>query len=224
MSLCVVLLTYNRLEYARTTLRSIVYCLESNEHEITWHIGSDGDNDAYLNSLKAILFDHKVSHLKITTSNTGHHSYGQNYNLAMQVAHQKADHVLVLEDDWRCERTFNPDGFIADMHELNIGCARLGYIGYTQELRGRLSYGQRCGHWLLFSNESPEPHVFAGHPRIETVEWARTVGPWPEGLQPGATEFEVAHSSAARRRVAWPLDAVKPRGDLFVHIGTDRSY
>lgn len=224
MALCVVLLTYNRLDYAKTTLKSVAFSLESNEHKLSWHIGSDGDSNEYIASLINALLDHGIDYSKITVSNTGHHSYGKNYNLAMQTAHQKADHVLILEDDWRCERIFNPDGYIADMHELNIGCARLGYIGYTQELRGSLAYGQRCGHWLKFDNESPEPHVFSGHPRIETVEWARTVGPWPEGLLPGATEFEVAHFGAARRRVAWPLDAIKPRGDLFMHIGATRSY
>ena len=74
--------------------------------------------------------------------------------------------------------------------------------------------------WLALDPDSPEPHVFAGHPRLELAEWERYVGPWPEGLAAGPTEFEVAHRREARMGVAWPIDLIKPTGDAFVHIGT----
>jgi hypothetical protein len=76
----------------------------------------------------------------------------------------------------------------------------------------------------LLDGDSPEPHVFAGHPRLETVGYQRRVGEWPEGLLPGETEFSVAHYQWARMGVVWPMDLVKPSGDLFCHIGTIRSY
>lgn len=223
MTVAVVLLTYNRLEYATRTLESAAKNLESNRHDFRWHIASDGDPNEYIASLHDVLCM-RVGHSNITKSNSERGGYGRNYNLAMQTAHQLAEWILPLEDDWELTRPLNIDGVIHDMEELNIGCARLGYVGYTQELRGTLLSGRHCGHWLMFDPKSHEPHVFAGHPRIEYVKWSREVGPWREGINPGDTEFEVTHRPAARRRVAWPLDVVRPSGGMFVHIGTKRSY
>lgn len=220
--IAVVLLTYNRLEYAKRTLKSLLANLVSDEHEIKWIIASDGDTPEYVAELHDVLCM-KVGHDHIVHTNSERGGYGKNFNLAMQSAHE-AEWIMPIEDDWLLERPFIPDRLITSMQALGIGCARLGYVGYTQELRGHLAYDAHSGHWLVFDPNSSEPHVFAGHPRIEHVAWAREVGPWPEGILPGATEFEVAHRPAARRRVAWPLDVVKPEGDLFAHIGTERSY
>lgn len=225
-TLAVVLLTYNRLEYAKRTLESLLESARfvSQNHKVLWHVASDGDSQEYLDGLvKGTLFE-CVYPEDVSQSNSHRGGYGKNYNVAMQTVHPIADWVLPLEDDWELMRGFCPDDIISDMRELDIGCARLGYIGYTQELRGRLVWGSKCGHWLMFDPASSEPHVFAGHPRIESREWSRNVGPWPEGKLPGETEFEVAHRWAARSRVAWPLDIVKPSGDLWAHIGTVRSY
>lgn len=217
--LYVVLLTYNRLDYAKRTLRALMSNLHSEQHEIRWHVASDGDDKKYIVDLMEMMAGDKVVSNYYGYTNSERGGYGKNYNLAMQVAHE-AEWIMPIEDDWELTRTLHVDRLIADMSALDIGCARLGYIGYTQELRGTLRYGNECGHWLAFDPSSPEPHVFAGHPRIESRTWSRMVGPWPEGIKPGETEFEVAHRAAARRGVAWPLDFVKPSGDLFAHIGT----
>lgn len=223
MTIAVVLLTYNRLEYAKRTLESAILGLKSIDHDIRWHIASDGDSLEYMQELWRTFAKAGIDPTTVTVSNSERGGYGRNYNLAMQTVHQYAEWVMPLEDDWELLRPFNPDELIRDMLDLNIGCARLGYIGYTQDLRGVLRAG-RAGHWLYLDSTSPEPHVFAGHPRIERVSWSREVGPWTEGLMPGDTEFEVAHRRAARRGVGWPLDVVRPRGDLFAHIGTVRSW
>jgi glycosyltransferase involved in cell wall biosynthesis len=217
--LSVVLLTYNRLEYAKRTLKSLVANLKSPD-PIKWIVASDGDTDEYLR----FLGDYAVCELGIEFSltNSERGGYGKNYNLAMQAAHENA-WVMPVEDDWELLRELNVNSLVWDMKELDIGCARLGYVGYTQELRGTLAHGH-LGHWLRFDATSPEPHVFAGHPRIESRTWSRMVGPWPEGLLPGETEFEVAHRKPARTGVAWPLDVLKPSGYLFAHIGTKRSW
>lgn len=223
MTICIVLLTYNRLNYAKRALAAAAVRLESNEHDFKWHIASDGDDTEYIGTLLGVAESCGLRPENITVSNSDRGGYGKNYNLAMQVAHQAADIVLPLEDDWELLKPFNPDMLVRDMRTMSIGCARLGYLGYTQELRGVLKHG-RSGHWLMLDSMSSEPHVFAGHPRLEQVSWSREVGPWREGLQPGETEFEVAHRVAARQRVGWPLDVVRPVGDLFAHIGTERSY
>lgn len=213
----VCLLTYNRFEYAKKTLESAVRNIEY-DGNLSIHIADDGSPVSYIESLLAVV--PKCIPVTYSVSNRG--GYGANYNLAMQTVHQFSDFVIPLEDDWELTRRVNLNRLVDDLVLLGGGCIRLGYIGFTQSLRGKLVRGKE-DVYLRFDRHSDEPHVFAGHPRLETTEWARLVGPWPENLGAGATEFEVAHRPAARERVYWPLDLVAPRGDLFAHIGTERA-
>lgn len=217
----IVLLTYNRLSYARLTLRSTLAYLEW-EGELQVHIASDGDGKDYIEELHDLAVPWpQVKQITVTNSERG--GYGKNYNLAMQAVHPACEYSLLLEDDWQLLHTLDATALVKDMQDLSIGCARLGYIGFTQELRA--TFAAVNGHyWLRFDPASAEPHVFAGHPRIEARDWSRVLGPWPEGLEPGATEFAVAQRPESRKGVGWPLSVVHPRGDLYAHIGTVRSY
>jgi hypothetical protein len=221
-SVCILLLTYNRLEYAKTTLRSALENIRGS-YDVYVHVASDGDTNEYMKELFDIAFSFESQIMGVTRSNSERSGYGANYNLATQVIHDFADYVLVLEDDWELTRELDLDVFIGALDELGAGCMRLGYLGFTQPLRGELaaSYGRT---WLRLDPSSAEPHIFAGHPRIETVAWQRSVGPWPEGLEPGFTEFVVAHIAESRHGVIWPMQEVKPYGDMFVHIGAERSW
>lgn len=216
---CIMLLTYNRLAYAQTTLRTALERVRTRE-PLSVHIASDGDTDEYVNTLLDMVYQQGV---ECSTSNSRRSGYGANYNLGTQVVHSYATHVLVLEDDWELTRELDLDIYIDMLEELAAGCVRLGYLGYTQPLRGEFASSQGR-HWLRLDPASPEPHVFAGHPRLETVSWQRTLGPWPEGLEPGQTEFAVAHIAESRYGVIWPVQEVKPYGDLFHHIGAERSW
>jgi hypothetical protein len=217
----IMLLTYNRREYAIETLRS---CLDNivTDRPIHVHVADDGTGEPYREELRQIAGGYEqVAVASASDSMRG--GYGKNYNLATQQIHLGCDYVVPLEDDWRCVRPFPADAFIQAMEEDGrINCIRLGYIGYTQPLRGEFIW---AGHdnFFLFDPDSPEPHVFAGHPRLERVQFERNIGPWPENLSPGETEFVVAHRRAARIGVAWPIGYVRPHGDLFVHIGAVRS-
>lgn len=221
--LAVVLLTYGRLAYAERTLRTTLDHLYTN-HPLIVHIASDGDDTEYLNKLRHIAGGYKeVEGVVVTNSERG--GYGKNVNLAMQVYHQHARYALMLEDDWELTRDLHIDPLLEVLDTApSIGCVRLGYAGFTQTLRCTIErwVGQ---HFLVFDPRSEEPHVFAGHPRVEAIAWEREVGEWPVGLQPGMTEFVVATKlEGARRRIAWPIDLVPLSGGLFAHIGTIRSY
>lgn len=224
--LCIMLLTYNRAEYARETLLSTLENLE-HDGDLYVHVADDGSpGDHYIDDLVAIALDYGITQDRITTSNSQHQGYGANYNAATQVVHMVVGDtglVLPLEDDWRLERKLDTGPLIRLLEVApDIGCVRLGYLGCTQELWARYDAPGGVPIWR-FNPDTPEPHVFAGHPRLERVSWERGVGPWSEGLDPGSTEFEVAHRPAARRGVVWP-GFVAPWGDLFSHIGTVRSY
>lgn len=216
----VCLLTYNRKEYATKTLQSVLKNLSTTDYELRFHLADDGSDPLYLTDLVALIV--KTGYVW-SVSTTGRGGYGANYNLAMQQVHLEASYVLPLEDDWELTAPLNLDQTIRDLEAMGGGCVRIGYIGFTQELRGTFRKPADA-FYLELDAASPEPHVFAGHPRLETVEWSRSVGPWDEGFDPGTTEFRVAHRKAARHRVYWPLSLVSPHGNLFAHIGTIRSY
>lgn len=219
--ICLILLTYNRLEYAKKTLNSCLTNLKYSD-ELRVHIASDGDDPDYIQKLHELASNLLESDQLVTVTNSERGGYGKNYNLAMQVAHQVADIVLPMEDDWELVRELDLDELSVPLYS-GYGCVRMGYIGWTQPLRSEfVSINNK--HYLLFDPDSPEPHVFAGHPRLESVNWARNVGPWPEGLLPGATEFAVAQRKESRQGVVWPIYEITPAGNAFVHIGAERSY
>jgi len=221
MRLTALLLTCERTEYALSTLRSFFKHAHYSD-PLRLHIADDGSRPGH----RAILHElgiRLVGAEALTISNSEGRGYGANYNAATQVVHPLTDVVLPLEDDWELTRPLDLDHLVHALTTAErFGCIRLGYIGFTQPLRGEVIFHEGQ-HYLLLDPESPEPHVWAGHPRLETVTWQRRVGPWQEGLEPGATEFEVAHRAEAREGVVWPLDLVKPYGDLFAHIGSVRA-
>lgn len=212
-------LEHNRGVYARRTLEAAVTQLTATGHELRWHIADDGSADGHVVRLREII---AAAGYAWSETNGHRGGYGRSYNLASQVIHQQSDFVLCLEDDWELARPLDLGPLMDAMleSENKIRCVRLGYLGWTQQLRGWLESfaGQ---HFLLFDPSSSERHVFAGHPRIETRDFQRAVGEWPEGMAAGATEFEVCGRPEARLGVAWPLDLVKPAGDLFPHIGSE---
>jgi glycosyltransferase involved in cell wall biosynthesis len=216
-NLCILLLTYNRQEYAEQTLRSALQNIHYSG-SLAVHIADDGSPPEYREHLAGILAEHPP--LTHTVTNSERRGYGANYNLALQTVHAWAEVVLPLEDDWSLTKPLDLDPLVAALQEGWFDCLRLGYIGYTQPLKGEFRHDMSGNHYLLLDPDSPEPHVWAGHPRLETAERQRRVGPWQEGLDPGTTEFEIAHRPEARRGVVWPLDLIHPWGDLFAHIGT----
>lgn len=230
--LSIVLLTYNRLDYAKQTISALMTNAIYPGGTVRLHIADDGspDHDNYVAAIikkveeySVYLDELGIKLDEITVTNAERGGYGKNYNLACQVVHDLSDFIMPLEDDWVLRYTADTpldlSVVTAALADPRIGCVRLGYLGYTQRLYGEvIDSGGR--NWLLLDSDSPEPHVFAGHPRVETVAWQRQLGAWPEGIAPGATEWEVAHRPEARTGVVWPMELGHP---LFEHIGTIRT-
>ena len=223
-AICVMLLTRDRVtaNYAEQTLLAAMARLRYSG-PLLWHIGDDTPEpeaaDAHLVSLLA------AAPPEMTASWSRGCGYGANYNAATMIAHQRALLVLPLEDDWELTRELNLDPLAQVLLDpaAPVSCIRMGYIGYTAPLRGEFYWDtSERQHYLLLDPASPEAHVFSGGPRLETVEFARAVGPWPdaEGMNAGAVEWEVAHRPASREGVAWPLDLIPPSGGLWNHVGS----
>jgi hypothetical protein len=219
MKLGILLLTYDRLAYAERTLITL--------HEnLVWgdqmhvHIADDGSPGEYRQRLEALVDELWPEHGR-TTTNSKRSGYGSNYNHGTQVLHQTCDVVLTLEDDWELERRLDLHRFAACLGD-DVQCIRFGYLGMTQALRGEVRYVADVP-LLLLDPASEERHVNAGHPRLETVVYQRSIGPWAEGLNPGATEFEWCGREAARQKVAWPLEVPPQGGGMFGHIGAEQA-
>lgn len=220
--ICVAFYTYcpdmnhPRHEYAKTCLRALKSKLTFDAGELYWHIADDGSPPEHLEALLEIAGE------GTTYSNSNHGGYGANYNLSTQFTHQY-DMILCLEEDWELMRKLDLSELasVLQAHE-GIDCIRLGRIGWTGELRGKLVQIEGFTS-LLFDPQSSEHHIFAGAPRLETVEFERNLGPWPEGLRAGTTEWEVCKRRESRVGVAWPMDAglnaSELHSNLFVHIG-----
>lgn len=220
---CVILLTHAkssdspRVLYARRTLKAALANLRYSG-PLRIHIADDSSYSGHIPDLwGAVKGDPRTSHW--SSSHVEHLGYGGSYNHATQIVHQLADVVLPLEDDWELTSPLDIDPYVDALLSGPMGCIRMGYLGHTNPLRGEVVHvaGQ---DYLLFDPESPETHVWAGHPRLETVAWQRRVGPWPERIGAGETEFEVANRPEARVGVAWPIGLPT---HLWAHIGTAQA-
>lgn len=218
--LCIVLLTYNRWECAERTLRSTLDNI-SYSGSLSVHIADDGTGHDYRMGLRDIAGGYSQVH-GVSVSDSEQGGYGRNYNLAMQAVHLHSEIILPLEDDWELLKHLDLDPLARALDDDRMGCIRLGYLGATQPLYGEMLIIEN--HlWFLLNPSSAERHIFAGHPRLETREWERKVGPWPEGLDPNGTEYAVSAWRKAREGVAWPCWLSSTEGDFFTHIGTERS-
>lgn len=212
----VVLFTYNRPDYARRTLEVAGANLHST-HPIWCHIADDGSPQSQRDDLVEIA--HGYFGDRVSVSDSDRRGYGGSYNLATQYVHEHSEIILPLEDDWELQRPLDLDPLVTALADPRINCIRMGYLGFTQPLLGVTI--QAAGQtFLLLDPASPEPHVFSGHPRLETRDFQRKMGPWPENMAAGETEFEVAHRTNSRTGVVWPLDLCYSWGNLWAHIGT----
>lgn len=229
MKIAVVFLTYSkdpygpRHKYAMQSLTSLAMQLTFRDGELGYFIADDGSPPGHVEELHDLLKKYPVNDMG--DSKTSHAGYGANYNKATQAVHQWADLVLPIEDDWELIRHFDLSD-ISKVFNERIQCVRLGYLGWTNPLIGEVVQSANQS-FLVFNQYSTETHVFAGHPRLETVEFEKRLGPWPEGLSAGWTEMEVCNRPESKVGVAWPLDAgINASQDycsLFAHIGELRA-
>lgn len=221
-NIAIVLYTYERMECAEPVLRAALD-LTSYPVPVQVHIADDGSSEEYRRRLWEIAAGYPESKVRsVTISNAQRRGYGVSYNLACQATHSDNFAILALEDDWLLQRPLDLAPLVQTLIEEKARCIRMGYLGFTQELRGIVEESP-AGILFRMHPTSPEPHVFAGHARLETVAFQQAVGEWPTGLMPGQTEWEVCQRHEARAGVVWPLELIRPSGDLFAHIGT-RTY
>ena len=218
--LAVMLLTYKRTDCALRTVEALLDGWEGEPPH--FHIADDGSAPGHVEAIQDAIQSRHGAVRALTISDSRRRGYGANYNAGTGVVHFDNDLVLPLEDDWELQRPFNVEywtsPFLVPAEVASVQCVRLGYLGWTGQFIGRSLEAGRVKGWLL-DPDSPEHHVFSGHPRLETVAFERRLGLWPEGLAAGATEFDVCYRRESREGVLWPMEL--DGRPLFAHIGTE---
>lgn len=234
--LCINLITYTggdeitsalRFEWAERTLMSTLANIRTSLPTHV-HIAHDDSPIEHIMRFVELVKQHGLENPSVSNSNR--RGYGANYNAATLHTHE-FDYVLPLEDDWELVRPLDLDTMISWLdgsgaraydEGRKFNSIRMGYLGSTQPIHGTVVHGVG-GSMLELDPASHELHVFSGHPRLDTVEYQRRIGFWPEGLTPGETEIQVSRRREAREGILWPMDWVKTTGDLFRHIGDIKS-
>lgn len=242
-------LEHPRHRYAEATLTALCQKL-AYEGELRWHIADDGSGDGHVAHLAELWARNRPSGSRLTTSNSERRGYGASYNAMTMVVHDSDDDlILCVEDDWLLSRPFDltplaraiqappfevrrvftmqtndGDRFVEGDFAMPLECIRLGYLGWTKELRGYLIRPIAGQTFLMLDPAASEHHVFSAGPRLETVRFERRLSVWPEHCTAGPCEMAVAARRESRYGVAWPLDqgvnAALDNPSLFAHIGT----
>ena len=211
----------DRFGYASTTATSAIFnALDGYGGPKQLHIADDNSRPEFLQVLRQSCED--LGYAPSVSHGMGN-GYGASHNAATQVIHDRSDVILGIEDDWELMRPLPLERIVRYFDNPDVRSVRLGYIGWTQRLEGRLikAGDDTC---LLFDPDCTEPHVASGHPRLETVDYQRDVGEWAEGIDAGSVEFAWCMMDAARRGVVWPMDlgmsaSQGGEGQFFAHIG-----
>lgn len=210
----VILLTYQRTDYALATIRSARECLRY-AGEIWWYVADDGSRPEHVAAVLAALDGTHV---------LGWHSeragYGMNATKAWYMALQFNDVALFLEDDWimRGETDVTPWVNTLVKHD-DLAMIRLAHlaVGLRCEIVG---YDGR--HYLSF--DMGTNMAFCGNPALRHRRARMAWGAYPAGLNPGDTElaYDAQVRASGGPRIIAPVDI--GGWGVFGHIGAVPSY
>ncbi len=211
----VILLTYQRTEYAVRTIRAALAHLRY-QGNLLWYVADDGSTAEHVAAVHEALAGQKV---------IGAHSerigYGAGANKAWHVAHEHADLTLWLEDDWELRAELDLTSYARLLTDTpDIGMVRLGYLNLG--MAGQVFGYDGKLYWRL--ERAVNPYVFTGHPSLRHRRFREAYGPYPEGLNPGQTELGYAWLFRSGQGPDIVFPAANGEWGPFGHIGAEKSY
>lgn len=191
------LITYERTEIARQTIRGIKQRLKY--PNVGFHIADDGSNGNHVSQLMEEIGEG----FEVTVSNTGGHSVGKSMNLGIAECLKRADIWLHWEDDWVPNWEINLVPCVELlMNNKEVGMIRLGRL--SEGLVGRVIKGGDRLWWLL--DKKADQWTWVGHACVRHRRFHEAYGAYPEGLTPGRTElvYQAKFNSTDGPTIAWP--------------------
>jgi hypothetical protein len=221
--LTVVLLTYERTDYALRTVEGVAKHL--NYPGFEWYISDDGSREEHVRAVIDQLGRLGQNFNIQTHWHNQRLSYGSGANRALEMAFRSGNLVLMLEDDWYLERPLDLWSYCCLLMERpDIGMVRMGYLNSGVGAVS-MSHGGRV-YWALDDTHSRNysSFAFAGHPAIMHRRFFEHHGMYPERWQPGETELKMCWQcvSGMGPKIVWPAELGEhgPWG----HIGEQQSY
>lgn len=217
MNVVIILLTYQRTDYAKRTVIAARNNLRYHDGELKWYLADDGSSNEHINELLDLIPQNEL----IGWHTIPNGSYGENANKAWHFAHEHSDVTLFLEDDWELQREFDITPHVRTLlNWMRVGMVRLGYLNLY--MRGSLESQNNRLYWLL--DRTADSYVFTGHPSLRHRRFREDYGAYPHGLKPGETElayglqFRNGHGS----EIVYPVELGEY--GFFGHIGLEQSY
>lgn len=217
----IVLLTYNRTDYAVRTVEAVQKHLRY--PDLRWYVSDDGSPDE--KHVKTVLKAVEKTKWPLLGYHSEHMSYGSGANKGVVAAHAQGALTLMLEDDWELREDLDLWPYAALLMErLDIGMVRMGYLNIG--LMAHLEAHGDLPFWRLDDTESrnKSSYAFAGHPSLIHSRLFHFRGYYPEKWQPGETELKMAWqvSGSFAPNVVWP--ARLGMHGPWHHIGENQSY
>lgn len=210
----VLITTYKRLDTAIKTIQGV-------KENFLWpnlgfFLSDDGTGGDHIQRLR----DEIGGTYAIETYDSNRKGVGHGMNVSFRrIWEMGADLVLRLEDDWFCDKPFDPTSCInLLMNNADMGMVRLGYLSYG--LQAELISREEV-LWWEFKNTG-YTYTFAGHAALVHKRFHQHVGMYAEGLRPGDNELDFCARFNAKPhapKIVWPADYghIGP----FKHIGSN---
>jgi hypothetical protein len=222
-NLAIVMVTYKRTREAVITVKSAAENLDYPREKRGWYIADDGSEADHVGAILRELTEVQGETL------WGHHSEkfspgtpfcGRGWNTALQKAHQYAEIILWLEDDWLLNRRLDIAPYVRLLMEReDVGMVRLGGLAVGSDVH---IVGHAGVHYLKYLRTTQ--YAYSGNPLLRHLRFGRAYGPFAEDRNPGDIEldFDGRFRAMSGPDIWRPADI--PGWGIFGHIGTDKTW
>lgn len=214
----ILLLTYERTEYAKRTVASVFNHLKY-DGEIVWYVADDGSSATHFDEICAYICEHGGSLVSSHQTKADNRGYGVNANTAWKWLHQNnIDITFWLEDDWEMVRDFDITPHVNTINDGHAGMIRTAFIPLWASMKTTYHSEQ---YYLELLKDAL--YAYSGNPHLKHHDFALSYGFMPEDRNPGETE--IAYDHIVRHTEGLPiLIPAEICNPPFQHIGDVKSY
>lgn len=220
--LAIVMVTYKRTDLAVRTVKSFSENLVYPKELRKWYIADDGSPVEHVGAIFRTLERHGEELYGYHNEKFGQGTNaGWGWNHAMVKAHQVAEIILWLEDDWELQRPLEIVKYMELLRDReDVGLIRLGHLAVGSDVH---IVGYDGVHYLRY--ERSTQYAYSGNPHLRHRRFSEYYGMFAEDRNPG--EMELAMDAAFRARKDGPQiwrPADIPGWGIIGHLGTEKTW